>query len=45
MCNCSNNLPVCYVYALNFICCFAEDFILQFQRAKVTRYFTLGFFL
>ena len=39
------NLPASYPYAAIFICCFAEGFILLFQRASFTRYFTLGFFL
>ena len=38
------NLPASYPYAAIFICCFAEGFILLFQRASFTRYFTLGFF-
>ena len=38
------NLPASYPYAVIFICCFAEGFILPFQRASFTRYFTLGFF-
>ena len=44
MSNVSDNLPACYAYAVIFICRFAEGFILPFQRASFTRYFTLGFF-
>ena len=45
MSNFSDNLPACYAYAVFFICCFAESFVLPFQRAIFPRYITLGFFI
>ena len=32
MSNFSDNLPVCYVYALTFVCRFAKGFVLPLQR-------------
>ena len=43
--NFSDNLQACYAYAVIFVCFFAKSFVLSFQRASFTRYFTSGFFL
>ena len=32
------------VYAVTFVCRFAKDFLLPFQRDSVIHYFTVGFF-
>ena len=45
MSNFFDNLSTCHAYAVLFIYHFLEDFLLHFQRASFTRYFTLGFFL
>ena len=34
MSNFSDNLPAYYVYAVIFICCAVESFVLPFQRAS-----------
>ena len=45
MSNVSDNLPAFYVWDVIFICCFVKGFVLPFQKATFTSYFTLGFFL